>query len=243
MGAAPPNRGHRWAQAIIGLEPLYGASALVLLFIPNPYWWVGLAIALVPWGLRWWHLGYPSQRTPFDVPIALFALSLILGVLSSVDRSLSLEALRGYLGAILGYYLLINHRDPKWFRFYLTAFAIIVALVSIWAFDAWATGTVKVTLANRWLHALLASLPHLPAFTTAQPSLNAIAGMTQVLIPMVAAFALFGLPRSRHWSAMGALAFTAVLILTSSRAAWLGLAASLFFLSVLRTRWAWAGGV
>jgi hypothetical protein len=80
--------------------------------------WIGLAIALAPFPLRQIRHGYPSRRTPFDIPILLLLAGIIIGLSVSKDFALSLGALQSFLAVAAFYYSVINYPRPaalmKW---------------------------------------------------------------------------------------------------------------------------------
>lgn len=104
------------------------AAALVFLTVVFPgiswaVWPAALALPL-PFALRCVRLGYPSVRTPFDVPIGLLLLGGILGALVS-DSSVSLGALLTLFALAAVFYSMVNYARPRGLMVVLVAATLV----------------------------------------------------------------------------------------------------------------------
>ena len=96
------------------IEPFWtgGAAAFVLLalysLVDLPAWY-GLVAGAFPFLIRWAGQGYPSRRTPFDLPLVLLLLAGLLGIYFSSNRSLSLGVYESLLALAMLYYSLANY--------------------------------------------------------------------------------------------------------------------------------------
>ncbi len=71
--------------------------------------WIGLAMAFLPFPLRWARQGSLRLRTPFDLPIALLIAGALVGLIVSPDFALSLGAFQCILAVSLFYYSWVNY--------------------------------------------------------------------------------------------------------------------------------------
>jgi O-antigen ligase len=170
-------------------------------------WWP-LLIALAPWVIRFALTRRLTRRTPFDVPIALFLLTAVVGVWVAFDREAAWARFWLILGGALIFYALANaesagglaERQARcgsdlrvWF---LTLLGAAVAVVFVLTNDWQATAT-KIGFLTRLGEALQAPLPRLPG-----PEVNAnIAG---AILAMLLPFA--GLATVMAWQGLGATA-------------------------------------
>ncbi|MGH2535765.1 MAG: O-antigen ligase family protein [Candidatus Promineifilaceae bacterium] len=188
-----------------------------------------LLIGLAPWAIRWLRIGYPSQRTPFDIPLLIFLLTAAFGVWSAFDRPEAMEKFWQIVGGILIYYALANWSlgrdrlaliDQAWLLAVLGAgLAGYFFLTNLWS--ASPAKIAAVQAAGVWIET------HVPRLPGHQLNPNVAGGMMAVLIPFAAAvFALSIRGRKGGATALAAsllgLALLGLLF-TSSRGAWLGL--------------------
>ena len=93
----------------LGLEPFYAVPAVaVLLAYPNPLVGPALALALLPWLLRWIRTGRPTAATPFDVPLALLLVGGVVGVLATTDDLWAGIRLSGLVAGLALFFLIVN---------------------------------------------------------------------------------------------------------------------------------------
>ena len=89
-----------------------------------------LVLALLPWLLRFISTRRLTQRTPFDLPLALFVLTAALAVWAAYDRETAWSKFWLIVGAVLLFYAFANARaTPAMVRVgLLTAFAVGLSL-------------------------------------------------------------------------------------------------------------------
>jgi len=126
------------ADAVLAVEPLWAGVAvaivITLLLTGGSHSWIGLMMALVPYVARFARHGYLSCRTPFDLPIAVFLVGALLGVVVSRDLKLGLGALATCIVGALFYYSLVNYTRPHlMLKVFLVAASCAVLLISVWA--------------------------------------------------------------------------------------------------------------
>jgi hypothetical protein len=126
-GPEPPivERSQRWAtfakasDFLLLTEPIWVSAAVGLVYVSVIFdWasffpWLMLAIAFAPFPLRQIRLGYLSQRTPFDIPIIVFLVAIIVGISVSDHLGISLGAFQTFLAMAASYYFLINYPEPS----------------------------------------------------------------------------------------------------------------------------------
>jgi hypothetical protein len=105
-------------------EPAWVFAAVSLVYLSLIFdWasflpWLMLAIAFIPFPLRQIRLGYLSQRTPFDIPLIVFLVAIIVGMSVSDHPAISLGAFQTFLAMLAFYYSVINYSRPagliKW---------------------------------------------------------------------------------------------------------------------------------
>ena len=67
----------------------------------------------LPFSVRWVSWGYPSRRTPFDLPLGLLLLAGAIGAYFSPDRHLGLGAYQSLVILVTLYYSLANYEHPE----------------------------------------------------------------------------------------------------------------------------------
>ncbi|MDY6833572.1 MAG: hypothetical protein SVY53_02080 [Chloroflexota bacterium] len=128
----------RSADAILAVEPVWAGIAvaivITLLLMGMSHSWIGLVMALVPYAARYSRRGYISCRTPFDLPIVVFLVAALVGVIASRDLKLSLGALETCIVGALFYYSLVNYTHPHlMLKVFLVVASCVVLLLSTWA--------------------------------------------------------------------------------------------------------------
>jgi hypothetical protein len=192
-----------------------------------------LVLALAPWLLRFIRTGRPTQRTPFDLPLALFVLTAALAVWAAYDREAAWAKFCLIVGAVLLFYAFANARaTPATVRAgILTALAVGLSLYFL-ATNDWTSGQGEFGSMARFGQSLQQFLPAVPG-----PRLNPneIGGLLAMMLPFVAWSALEPWQRAGDpslsrkgaiWLAAllgwGALALVLLgLLMTGSRGAWL----------------------
>ena len=192
-----------------------------------------LVLALLPWILRFIRTGRLAQRTPFDLPLALFVLTAALAVWAAYDRETAWSKFWLIAGAVLLFYAFSNARaTPAMVRVgLLTAFAVGLSLYFL-ATNDWTLSQAEIGSVTRLGQRLQRFLPPVSG-----PRLNPneAGGLLAMLLPFVAWGAVkswqrvgdSSIPRKGTiWlCALLALAALALvlfgLLMTGSRGAWL----------------------
>jgi putative inorganic carbon (HCO3(-)) transporter len=188
---------------------------------------------LLVWLMRWIITGRPGTETPLDVPLLLLMSMIPIAVWASVLPELSLPFLTRLILGLATFRATMNAvRTPRHFTLALALFlALGLSLTMI--------GLVSATWLNKWA-ALQPVLAHIPQFVERLPGSeagvhpNQVAGMLLFFVPVSLALGLMpDAGRQRMVSAVRVivllltLLFGAVLVLTQSRSAWIGVTAGL----------------
>lgn len=99
-------------------EPIWASAAIVFVYSSlllgiGYYTWVALIIAFVPLLLNYVKQHRIRMPTPFDVPILVFMIAVLVGMMVSVETSLSLVAFESCVVMILLYYTIVNYPYPR----------------------------------------------------------------------------------------------------------------------------------
>ena len=194
-----------------------------------------LLIGLAPWPLRLWRTGRLFYHTPFDWPLLLFVATAGLSVWAAYDRPLAWAKFWPIVGGVLLYYALANSlaADPdRWPRravWLLAGFGGAVTLYFLATHD-WAQYPAKIAALTPIGQALQAPLARpLAALPLHRLHPNVVGGLLAMLAPFAAAAAL-ARPHRPGRAVAGGLLLGLILfglLLTTSRGAWLALAAAL----------------
>ena len=116
---------------------------------PRLAWWA-LLIALIPWLLRLLSGCFPFQRTGFDLPMAVFLLTAVVGVWAAYDRDGALGKFWLLIGGILLYYALAGQpRENLWaIAGFLSLVGVGVAAFFLFTND-WEQYPAKIGLLNQ----------------------------------------------------------------------------------------------
>ena len=192
-----------------------------------------LVLALLPWLLRFISTRRLTQRTPFDLPLALFVLTAALAVWAAYDRETAWSKFWLIVGAVLLFYAFANARaTPAMVRVgLLTTFSVGLSLYFL-ATNDWAPSQSAISTVTRLGQSLQRYLPRV-----AGPRLNPneAGGLLAMLLPFVAWGAIKSWQRATDssipregtrwlctlllWGALALVLFG--LLMTASRGAWL----------------------
>ena len=229
-------RGWWWglSDTILAAQPLFAAPIFFSILIGTPSLWLSWMVAVIPWGLRFWRTGRFTRRTPFDIPILIFVLGMLVGLVVSPSKAVSLEALHTYFACILIYYGIVNNSDAKngyWISVGGTVCLIVLGL-SIWFFSE---GVGRHFFFNEWAFRLAEPIPKIsgPIF-----NMHGLGAVLAVIIPVLLAVALF---KNRLWLRLTALisglGFLAVLFLNVSGGGWISVVVGLAFVVLCWRFW------
>ncbi|MFC1923747.1 O-antigen ligase family protein [Chloroflexota bacterium] len=142
---------------ILKIGPLWVFTATLIVYLSYLLqWgaflpWIGLAIAFLPFPLQWVYQGSLRLHTSFDIPIALFTVGAVVGLIVSPKFSLSLGAFQCILATSLFYYSWVNYPHLATLMKWLISLAVFSALVWIifaaveWNMDPISSGQLKST--------------------------------------------------------------------------------------------------
>ena len=226
-------------------------AAVVLLAAPfllfpayRPVLTVGALVTLVlVWLLRWYVTGHPGISTPLDISILLLLVMVPVAVWASALPELSLPKLTGLILGVATFRVVVHTgRRPPYLAWVVVAFLLVgVALAML--------GLVGTDWTNK-VSALRPFLVGIPRLITWLPGAeagihaNELGGTLILFLPVSLALTQIrglGRPVADWVLRLGALFLSlflaAVLLLTQSRSAWVGVAAGLGAMGWLRWRW------
>jgi hypothetical protein len=193
-----------------------------------------LLLALAPWPARLLLAGRLTRRTPFDVPLLFFALAAGASVWAAYDRAAAWPKFWLIAGGILLFYALANAGGLGNVRAWLVAMLGAGVALYFLATNDWGEQPAKLEALTRLGQALQAPLPVLPGHRL-HP--NVAGGIMAMMWPFAGWVALRswrgrGGSGQARWAArvvsLGAVAVVSFgLVMTTSRGAWIALAAAL----------------
>lgn len=195
---------------------------------------IGLALAWIVflWLCRFIALGHLSIATPVDLPIVLLLVLLPFNLYASPDVNLSLRGVWQSVGEVAVLYAVANWSNSearvRWFESALIVLGIAVALVSLL--------TLNLPNTKFFDFGLLSSLlPRtvIPLLNPLGVNANAAGGLFAVLFPLALSKLIWSSSRaSRLLALIGSLIFGAVVFLSQSRGAWIGVALALVVMAL-----------
>jgi tetratricopeptide (TPR) repeat protein len=188
-----------------------------------------LVIALIPWGMRIAAGGFPFRRTRLDPAIAVFLATAGVGVWAAYDPQAAWHKFWLLLAGIFLYYALAAQPAA---HFWIVASLVsgVGSLVSVYflLLHDWGAFPGDFALINRLGEAWMALRPALP-LPPIPP--NQAGGLLAIFLPFTFSLARYARlerrPRLRWFAWLCAAALSAGLVMSSSRGAWIGLAAGL----------------
>jgi len=213
------------------IQPVCAAPMFFSVVAGAPPMWVAWIIAGAPWLAYSFLTDRLIRRTPFDIPIAIFFLGLIVGFVVSSDKRVSTESLSTTFACILIYYGLVNNTDRG--RTYWRVMAGIGCLL-ILGLTAWffSQGSARVMFFNTWVFKAVAELPK-----TSGPILqfNNLGVFLSITAPIFFAMGMFNKGRTRWLGLSAALCLLAAVFLSASGSGWGAIACgAIFVLAVWR---------
>jgi putative inorganic carbon (HCO3(-)) transporter len=213
-----------------------------------PPWMVALALLGVAllWLVHWLARGHFFTRTPADVPLLILLSTLPVGLWASAEPATSLPQIVKVITGVALFYALVNTLGAT------GAGRRAVGLAPPAVVGGTALLAGLVLLGTNWPGAKLPFLPAglsarfprplAPIWYSAGFHPNTAGGVLAMFVPVTAAYVLYP---GRWWRRLllGVLLLAegAVLVLTQSRGAMMGLALGLVAVAILRDRrWAWA---
>lgn len=112
------------------LQPPLGGLVYLSILAGYPPLWLSWTIFLIPFALRYLRQGVFAKRTPFDIPIALLFIGLVVGFLVSDNKTVSSEGLQTYIACILVYYSGVAN-GLRWNWYWKSGFVLTLSLIHI----------------------------------------------------------------------------------------------------------------
>ncbi|MFC1978759.1 O-antigen ligase family protein [Chloroflexota bacterium] len=224
---------------VLRTEPLWPVPLYFLLVYDSPYFWLGWIIVLVPWPLRLWRKGYLLPRTLFDIPILIFVIGLVLGVIYSDHRLLSADAFQSYICVILFYYALADGHWIRDWKLWGAFWVLLILFIGIFILSQQASfDTSSITSFNSWFIQILPSLPNI--FDSKYiPNINSLAMILNIAIPVLFSISVVGTkthPRLRICASIFTLLFVLLTAMTNSRGGWIATGIALLVILVWRSK-------
>lgn len=204
------------ADLLIMLQPLLGGLVYLSILAGYPPLWLSWVIFIAPFLLRWWRWGTVVKRTPFDFAILILLIALLIGVVVSPNKMVSLEALQTYLICILGYYAgVTNGMRISWYWKLITLITFISFITLAMLTFAGNASEVRIVSLNQWLYQLSKLLP----FSVDYPfNINALGTVMGLCVPGFLAFSLLTKQQAKRVIAGALAAFSAFLLIMSASA-------------------------
>jgi hypothetical protein len=124
------------ADAAVAAAPPWSILSALLVYlsylmnISPALTWTALALACVPYPLRFLRRKTVITRTPFDLPIALLVLGAFVGLCVSPERAMSLGAFQCLLAIVIAYYVLTSDDHPAfWMK--LMVLLVLAGFVTV----------------------------------------------------------------------------------------------------------------
>ncbi len=224
-------------EPLITYQALLGGLIYISVLAGTPPLWLSWTVFLLPSVLRWWRYRELIKRTPFDIPIAIFCAALVVGVVVSPNKRISLGAFQTYVVCILGYYSIVVEglrARSHWKSVVLLTFLFFLGLVVITA-TRQIESDMRMLPINKWFFDLGSRFPFHVQYPVNMNALGSFAGTS--LPGFLAFFVLTSDLRRRVIAGMLAV-FTAVgLAMTASANGLLAALAGTTFLLALWKPW------
>jgi putative inorganic carbon (HCO3(-)) transporter len=238
-GGSPPGRALRWCaeQEIWPVAAWLLAGAAAPRVMP-----VALGVAALFWLLRWAATGRLSVSTPGDPPIGLLVVMLGVSAWATAWPDVTRLQILRLLGGLALYYAIVNGASSpgrmRWLAWAPVAGGLALAAVALLTVQWNATG--KLPFIPKGLYS---RLPAAGGIAGDAVNANIMGGALVIVLPYVLARVAFRRPRAGWvaWSAalVVALSMAALLVLTKSRGALMGLGVAGLGIILLRWRRGW----
>ncbi|MBT9145554.1 MAG: hypothetical protein DDT42_01426 [candidate division WS2 bacterium] len=223
---------------ILALQPFFAVLIYSSILLGTPPLWLSWLIVLVPLLVRYKTTGQLGRKTPFDLPILIFIIGIITGLIVSSNRTISLQAFHTFLASLFVFYSIVsNYKYKKGYWISLGGVIVICFLsVTIYTFT---DGGGRVVEFNRWLWDLANSQPDLNLRNYLGHNyvltINWTGSALAIGLPLLLALALYkGLIYIRIVSAVLFLALFTLHLLNASAVGWIS---SIFGLTFVLTFW------
>jgi O-antigen ligase len=193
--------------------------------------WLPLLVALIPWVIRLPGDHFTFKRTAFDIPIAIFLASALVGVWAAYNREAAWAKFWWIVSAILLYFALARQpRANVWPVVALIAISCILLAGYFLLTYNWADQPVEIGFVNRIARVWMSFRPGLPF---SSPDSAVTAEILAILAPLPLALGIHGWRKGRwnSWrplllAGLASLTILWALFLTAERLLWLSLIAA-----------------
>jgi O-antigen ligase len=226
---------------ILLFQPALAVLIFFSILLGKPPLWLSWLIALIPWGLRLWRTGQLTKRTPFDLPILLFAVGMVIGFAVAPNQVIAQQGLHTYLACILLYYGIVNNGEAK-ISYRLSIVGVgVVCLISLGlTILVFSQGGGRHYFFNEWAYQLAQAIPQidLPRIDEGQITYNAPGAALAMLLPLLLSLTLFQqrLCRRLAWGIL-CFSFSALLFFVGSGGGWLSATIGLIFVLLCWKLW------
>jgi O-antigen ligase len=226
---------------ILLFQPALAVLIFFSILLGKPPLWLSWLIAVIPWGLRLWRTGRLTKRTPFDLPILLFTVGMVIGFAVAPDQVVAQQGLHTYLACILLYYGIVNNGDAK-ISYQLSIVGVgVVCLISLGlTIFVFSQGWGRHYFFNEWVYQLAQALPKLdlPRIDEGQIGYNVPGAALALLLPLLLSLTLFQqrLCQRLTWGIL-CFSFSALLFFVGSGGGWLSAAIGLIFVLLCWKLW------
>jgi O-antigen ligase len=221
-------------EVVLKFQPLFAIPIYFTVLIKAPPFWASLIIALIPLGLRFLVSRRFLRQTPFDLPVIVLIIAMLVGLVIAPYKDMALGALYSTLASVLIYYGIVENSEAGskyWF-----SLAVIICLLTLtMSFWFFAQGHGREFVFNRWAFRFFSGL-----IGNKGPSLswNSVAALLVVVIPPFFSITLFkNHPLLRALSLVAGLVFTGILFMTDSGGGWIALVCGLAIMFVCWRFW------
>ena len=193
--------------------------------------WLPLLIALIPWVIRLPGNHLTFKRSAFDIPIAIFLASALVGVWAAYDREAAWAKFWWIVGSILLYFALARQpRANVWpVVGLITIFGFLLAGYFLLTYN-WVDQPVKIGFVNPIARVWMSFRPGLPF---PPPDSDVTAGVLAILAPFPLALGMQSWRKGRwkSWrllllAGLAGLTILWALFLAAERLPWLALIAA-----------------
>jgi len=215
-------------------QPLFAIPLYFTVLINAPPFWLSLIVALMPLGLRFLITRRFIRRTPFDLPVMIFVIAMLVGLIIAPYKGVALGTLSSTLASILIFYGLVSNSETG-NKYWLWLAAVICALtltMSVWFF---AQGHGREFFFNQWAFHFFSGLIGDKGPTL---SWNSVGALLVVIIPPLFSVALFkNNPFLRAAGLIAGLVFTGILFMTDSGGGWIAVVCGLALVFICWRIW------
>jgi hypothetical protein len=217
---------NRWF--IFGELIWFSTAAIIWALIPQLGWRL-LPLALLPWVVRLLARRFPFKRTYFDLLLLLFALTAFMGVWAAYDKESALAKFWLLVAGILLFYSLAGQpRDNLWLvAGLISAIGVGVSVFFLLTQD-WLENPAKINLVQQAAAWWMGIRPNL---LSGQIHHNIAGGMMAITMPFLIPLGLNAwrgkMVLALLYTFMAGVLLATGLLFTTSRGAWIGLAAGL----------------